>query len=148
MNMDLTNALFNLSFHADTPLGASEPDDHLLKYTVDANAYIGEKHKKKKTGNFSVWRFNVAAYQDKAGCHLYDLFDADSEEAENLFATIFDYDTATVREDLFPGGSFGSDILHFQWATFPVLQMGNLSLAVVERIIECIGGGCCAATLW
>lgn len=75
------------------------------------------------------------------------MFDADCAEAEALYAAILDV-SGNLRPEL-DIETFDSDIIYFQWGRFPNrFKFSTMSLAVAERIIDCLGGGCCIAALW
>lgn len=137
-----------LKFSAYASLDSTEPYVHILKYkaTVCEECPVtGEVVK--SMGHYDVWRFNVDAYREKDRAHLHDMFDADSDEAERLYAALFD-ENQRIRPEL-ENDSYDNDILYFQCGRFSKRdRFSALSLAAVERIIDCLGGGCCLAALW
>lgn len=146
--MDEDTMYYTLKFAADAVLDSSEPDIHILKYKAsvcETSAVTGERLK--SIGHFHVWRFNVDAYREKDRAHLYDMFNADSDEATRLYAALFD-ESQNLRPEL-EFDPYNNDILYFQWGRFSNKdRFSALSLAAAERIIDCLGGGCCLAALW
>jgi len=148
MELDDEPPFYTLKFTAHAQLDSTEPDVHILKYKasiLDTSPVTGEIIK--AVGHYDVWRFNVDAYREKDRAHLHDMFDADSDEAAMLYAALFDQ-SQSIRADL-EIESYDNDILYFQWGRFSNKdKFSPLSLAAVERIIDCLGGGCCLAALW
>lgn len=146
--MDDESPSYTLKITAQTNIDDLEPTTHLLKFKIvvhETSSLTGAITN--PIGHYDVWRFNVDSYREKDGAQLFDLFDADSSEAEALYAALYD-----ESEDIKPElgvEPFRSDILHFQWGRFPShFKFSRWSLATVERIIDTLGSGCCLATLW
>lgn len=158
----LSNDPYHYRIHlsADLPMYAQEVDSFLLKYKVTllGDIYAGddddlEPHYK-RIGDLRVWLFLAGAYRDKTGYDLFDLFDADSEEAMQLFHAVFDRESGDINPALVQAGiaddlPVDSDVMHFQWGDLPTeYRRSDVVLAMVERAIDALGGGCFAATLW
>jgi len=151
---------YHIQLKTEMPLSSREDESHLLKYAVtllgdasDVDGVDGPRYA--RIGDLRVWRFLVGAHHDKGAFPLFDLFDADSDEAMQLYDALFDPESEDLNPSLvaegFVGkfGVLGTDILHFQWGNLPSeYRRSNVSLAMVERTIDAIGGGCFAATLW
>ncbi len=139
---------YTIKFTAHTLLDSTEPDTHILKYKatiLDTSPVTGAV--RNAVGHYDVWRFNVDAYRAKDGNHLYDMFEADSDEAARLYDALFD-GSQHFREEL-ELDSYDSDILYFQWGRFANKdKFSALALAAAERIIDCLGNGCCLAAMW
>ena len=151
---------YRIRLTAELFLSSAVEDSYLLKYTVtllgneNRNDRDAEEPHYVRVGSLKVWLFRVEAYQEKMGYRLFDLFDADSDEAMQLFEAVFDDESEEPKESLGEAGLislpvFGSDILHFQWGDLPPeYRRSNVVLSMVERVIDALGGGCFAATLW
>ena len=148
MELDNEPPFYTLKFTAYTKLDEPAPDIHILKYkatVLDTSPITGGVIK--AIGHYDVWRFNVDAYREKDGAHLFDMFDADSDEAARLYHALFD-ESQRFREEL-EIDSYDSDILYFQWGRFSNKdKFSALTLAAAERIIDCLGNGCCLVALW
>lgn len=146
--MDFEGHCFQLSFTAETGVEYDEPEAYILKYKVLVHSESLTDGATQELGYFDVWRYNVDAYKDKDGHELFDMFDADSDESVDVFTAIFEHKSNDFKPNMVDF-ALGSDVLHFQWGHFPKdIQSSNLTLATVERIIDCIGGGCAAVALW
>ena len=151
---------YRIRLTAELSMSSSDDNSHLLKYAVtlladkNRDGEDAEEPHYVRAGSLKVWLFRVDAYRRKSGYRLFDLFDADSDEAMQLFNAVFDDESEEPRESLAEAGligfpAFGTDILHFQWADLPPeYRRGDVVLAMVERAIDALGGGCFAATLW
>ena len=142
--------IFDLQFSMQTSLSPGDPNSHILKFEAAIMDLSLETGLPQSTiGHFDVWRFNIETYQKKDCGHLYDMFDAESEEVERLYTTLFD-STGSSRIELdIDGFAFADDILYFQWGHFPPdVRFSPVTLAAAERIIDCLGSGCAVTALW
>jgi len=86
---------------------------------------------------------------DRQAGSLFALFDADSQEAADLYEALFDPDTEDFRPDMFSELPMDTDLIYVQWAELPEdLKRSPVTLAAVERAIQVLGGNCGVAALW
>jgi len=138
-----------LGFSAEASLHTPEPTDSVIKYRVEVNRYDESGEPEVRMGHFDVWLFMIAEYIDSGCGPVFELFDADSREAYDLYHALFDPKTDDWKEELAEDRPLGHDLIYFQWAEFPPeLRRSNTLLAVAERIIHVLGGGCAFAALW
>jgi len=135
---------------ARTPLKPWEPNDDIIKYTVEPVPLDEGGEPLAPLGRLDVWRFCIGAYLNREEGPLFDLFDADSQEALDLHGLLFDLETQDWSPELPEGtGLAGTDLLYFQWAEFPPeLRRSTIVLATAERAIQALGDGCGLAALW
>jgi hypothetical protein len=150
MTDDVPDGFFRLKISTNAMLEAAEPDDDLVKYRVDLVELDEDGEDLDPVGHFDAWRFNIAAYINREAGPLFDLFDADSQEAADLHGILFDSETGDWKQSLFGGPPIGGiDLFYFQWAEFPPkLKRSRLVLMAAERTIQLLAGGCCLAALW
>jgi hypothetical protein len=144
------NDFLMLTYSMETPLKPEDPLDDLLKYTIEVVPLVGpDGDPGQPVGHFSVWRFNIGAYNEQGEYPLFDLFDDDSEEAADLYRALFDSSTEELNNEVLGEDIIFSDVLYFQLATFgKELERSPLLLAAAERIIQTLGAGCACAALW
>ncbi len=141
---------FVLRFMMEGVLEPESPTDDILKYTIELAPLVGpDGDVGSSVGSFSVWRFNISAFEERGDFSLVNLFDDDSEEAADLYGALFDADTDEFNRTALGGDTPHSDVLYFQMARFEQdLKRSPVLLAAAERIIQNLGGGCAFAALW
>jgi hypothetical protein len=144
------DGFFVLHYHSEALLKPDDPTDDLLKYQVELVPLLGgDGEPGPCVGSFSVWRFNIAAYKERGWPTLLHLFDDDSEEAADLYEALFDTESEDYNQAVTGDLVCFSDLLYFQQARFDEnMKRSPLLLAMAERIIETLGGGCGFAALW
>ena len=122
--------------------------DELLQYKVELIPHSEPGEPGPPAGYFSVWQFNIEAYKEHSKYPLFELFDANSEEAADLYRALFDPDSEEFKEVL-GDDLLHSDLLYFQLGKFKKhLERSPIILAAAERIIQTLGSGCGIAALW
>lgn len=77
---------------------------------------------------------------------LFDACDADSQELCNIYETLFDVKSGSVREDL-ALESFGDILAIHEISIMPKHRGYDLGLVALLQTIKTMGGGCSAAVL-
>jgi hypothetical protein len=136
-----------LNISTQVVLEPREPEDDLIEYRVEVTPLQKEDYGE-PVGHFIVWRFNIGSVLNGGRGTIFELFDARSQEALELYETLFDMETDNLKDGL-TGGECGPDLIYFQWAEFPPeLRRSNAVLAAAERTIQVLGCGCSLAALW
>jgi len=142
------NSWFSLKYSMETVLLPDAESDEVLEYKVELIPHSEPGEPDPCVGHFSVWRFNIEAYKEHSGYPLFDLFDANSEEAAQLYRALFDPVSEEFRAEL-GEHLFQPDLLYFQLSKFDEhLKRSPIILALAERIIQTLGNGCAVASLW
>jgi hypothetical protein len=143
------SSFFTLQISADTFLEPGGPNDDIIKFLVTLIPYDETGGRLPESGRFGIWLFNIGAYVNRQVGPLFELFDADSQEAADLHEALFDPDTDDFRPGIVSDPPMESDLIYVQHADLPDrLKRSPVTLAAVERSIQVLGGGCGVAALW